>query len=72
MTAPNESLIQQPELTTLSQEIHNRFVRLPLDAKRDPCLALVRIAVEVTREFMQRHPEGVDEFLRLHQPNSVH
>jgi hypothetical protein len=62
----------RPELTTLSQEIHNRFIQLPMEAKRDPCLALVRIAVEVTREFMQHHPEGVDEFLRLHNPTGLH
>ena len=62
----------RPELTTLSQEIHNRFVRLPLDAKRDPCLALVRIAVEVTREFLTHHPEGVDEFLKMFDRHSVH
>jgi hypothetical protein len=62
----------RPELTTLSQEIHNRFVRLPLEAKRDPCLALVRLAVEVTREFMQHYPEGIDEFLRTFDRQSFH
>lgn len=64
MTAPNVSLIQRPERTALSQEIQNRFLALPADEKRDVCLALVRIAVQVTSEFMHHCPEAVDEYLR--------
>lgn len=63
MTAPNASSSLPPEPTTLSQEIQNRFVALPADQKRDVCLALVKLAVEVTREFMQHSPSVVDEFL---------
>lgn len=73
MNAPIK-LGARPELTPLSQEISTRYAALPLEQKRDPCLALVRVAVETTRDFMQEHPEGVDEFLRLflHQPSEVH
>lgn len=69
MTAPNASSSRRPEPTTLSQEIQNRFVALPSDEKRDVCLALVRIAVEVTRELMQHNPAVVEEFLGFERAN---
>lgn len=56
----------------LTQEVLNRFRALPPDQKRDVCLALMRITVEVTREFMEHCPEGVDEFLRIFPLSNVH
>jgi hypothetical protein len=41
------------EPVLLSREIHNRFVALPEDQKRDVALALVRCAVEATRDMMR-------------------
>lgn len=52
-------------MTFLGQEIQNRFLSLPPDEKRDVCLAMVRVAIEVTREMMLTNPECVDEHLRL-------
>jgi hypothetical protein len=47
----------------LHQEVENRFCAMP-DAQRiDPFIDLMRIAVEVTRELMQKRPESIDEFL---------
>jgi hypothetical protein len=49
--------------TLLHQEVENRFCALP-DAQRiDPFIDLMRIAVQVTRELMQKRPESIDEFL---------
>ena len=49
--------------TLLSQEVSNRFERLP-PAEKTPA-AMVRITVEVTCELLYKQPERVEEFLRL-------
>lgn len=49
----------------LSQEILNRWNSVPSEQKADPLAAIVRIAVEVTREWMQHYPEGIAEFLKF-------
>jgi hypothetical protein len=56
----------------LTQEVLNRFRALPPEQKRDVCLALVRIAVQVTADFMRECPEAVEDYLRLHHSGSVH
>jgi hypothetical protein len=71
MTAPRGSSNPQLEPCPLAQEVLNRFRALPPDLRRDPIAILMRIAVEVTREWMQHHPEGVDEFLRLTATPSI-
>jgi hypothetical protein len=53
--------------TTLSQEINNRFAALPADQKRDVALALVRCAVEVTRDMMRDDPDAVEAFVRSYR-----
>jgi hypothetical protein len=49
--------------TLLHQEVENRFCAMPDAQRTDPFIDLMRIAVVVTRELMQKHPESVDEFL---------
>lgn len=51
--------------TLLSQEVCNRYERLSPAERMLPHVALLRIAVEVTRELMQKDPSSVDEFLRM-------
>lgn len=47
----------------LSQEVCNRFARLP-PAEQTPA-AMVRITVEVTCELLYKQPDSVEEYLRL-------
>ena len=49
--------------TLLSQEVCNRFERLP-PAEKTPA-ALVRITVDVTCELLERSPERVAEYRHL-------
>lgn len=60
--------------TLLHTEVASRFRALPEAERIDPILALVRIAVEVTRELMQDSPESVDDFLRCFETDvrSIH
>lgn len=51
--------------TLLSQEVCNRYLKLPPDERVDGLTALMRITVEVTRELLAKHPASVDEFLRM-------
>lgn len=49
--------------TLLHTEVANRLRAMP-DAQRvNPVLDLMRVVVEVTREFTELSPESVDEFL---------
>lgn len=49
--------------TLLSQEVMNRFLRLPATERADALTVLMRITVQVTRELMHKNPDSVDEFL---------
>lgn len=73
MTAPNELSSQLPELTPFAQEVCTRYLALPMRERTDVLAAVMRLTVEVTREFQQHYPEGIDEFIRLcaAQPRSV-
>lgn len=55
------------EPALLSREIQNRFVALPADQKRDVCLALMRCAVEATRDLMRDDPDAVEAFIRSYR-----
>lgn len=66
MTVLNASSTLPPELTLLSQEISNRYAALSYTERRNPCAALIRITVEVTRQFLKDDPERVEEYLRLY------
>lgn len=59
--------------TLLSQEVCNRFLKLPMSERMDALNVIMRITVEVTRELMQKNPGSVDEFLRMcaAQPGSI-
>lgn len=49
--------------TLLHTEVSNRLRTMP-DAQRvDPVLDLMRVVVEVTREFAELSPESIEEFL---------
>lgn len=48
----------------LAQELENRFMQLPVAERQHP-FALVRTAVELTRDLMKDSPESVDDFLRM-------
>jgi hypothetical protein len=64
MTAPNESLIQQPELTFFAREICNRLKALT--TAESPYVWLfgaILVTAELTRE-LQHSPELVEEFIR--------
>jgi hypothetical protein len=73
MTVPKESSSHLPELTPFAQEVCTRYLALPMRERVDILAAVMRLTVEVTREFQQHYPEGLDEFLRLcaAQPRSV-
>lgn len=55
------------EPAVLAVEIRNRYLALPPEERRDPCAAMIRIAVVVTRELMLHSPASVDEFLAFEQ-----
>lgn len=59
--------VTRPKPATLSQEIQNRFVALPADQKRDVGLALMRCAVEATRDMMRDDPDVVEAFIRSYR-----
>lgn len=48
----------------LAQELENRFMQLPVAERQHP-FALVRTAVELTRDLMKDSPASVDEFLQM-------
>lgn len=51
--------------TLLSQEVCNRFLKLPMSERMDALNVIMRITVEVTRELMEKNPKSVDEFLLI-------
>jgi hypothetical protein len=73
MTDPKEQSSHLPELTPFAQEVCTRYLALPIRDRGDVLAAVMRLTVEVTREFQQHYPEGIEEFIRLcaAQPRSI-